>query len=170
MEKKRKVGGIVDEMITIPDKGIHSLPNTAGAVLAKVFRRFLIEGRVNKLRWADYMDSFVKLASRGMLDMRADMISVRGNTTKILSKPEFTWKVFLKAMKFLQTKRLVITITRTDWVGNTTVVEEVINFKTPTDYKELMIQDDGVDDTLDEQDSEEDEVNEYDETCGDECD
>lgn len=82
------------------------------------------------MRWNSYMDAYVKDVESGKAGIRSNLISVRGNTTKFLADDSFTWENFIKSMRFLQTKRLKITIEREDVLGRKQTVEEIISFET----------------------------------------
>ena len=119
----------VKKIINDSNKAIHEVSAKPGGILAKLFRQFLTEGNINQIRWNDLMNSYVKQVERGEAGSRANLTSVRGNTTKFLSKPSFTWTNFINALKFLQTKKLTITVTREDWHGRTYQVSETIEFR-----------------------------------------
>ena len=120
----------VTRIVDDPDKCVDEIPTTNGGILARIFRRFLIIGNVTRMRWNRYMDAYVKDVESGKAGIRSNLISVRGNTTKFLADDSFTWENFIKSMRFLQTKRLKITIEREDVLGRKQTVEEIISFET----------------------------------------
>ncbi len=118
----------VTRMLDDPDKCIDTIPETNGGILTRIFRKFLINGEVSRMRWSNFMDAYVRDVEAGKAGVRANMVSVRGNTTKFLADDSFTWENFIKALRFLQTVKLRIIIERTDTAGRVYTVEEVINF------------------------------------------
>lgn len=124
----------IERMLESGDMGVSDVPVTESSVLARIYRKFLLIGGMTSMRWVQYMNDYVKRIENENRGIRPALVSEKGNTTKVLAKDEFTWKNFIKAMKFLQTKRLRIIVERTDFAGKTHVVEEVIEFRTPPSY------------------------------------
>lgn len=133
MEEGRNMRA-VEEILDSEDKGITLASNSAegGGVLTRLFRKFLLTEGVSRMRWRTYMDQYVRLVMSTLTqEQKRGNLSVKGNTTKALCADKMTWKTFIRAMRFLQTRRLVIIIERTDYCNRTTVVKEEIVFKEP---------------------------------------
>lgn len=120
----------IDEMLATEDKGVSTTSRSAegGGVLARLYRKFLLTENITAMQWRTYMDHYVKSVEQSQGAWRQGNFSIKGNMTKALSKDELTWKTFIRAMRFLKTKRLVITVERTDSMGRTHVVKEEMYF------------------------------------------
>lgn len=99
----------MNQLLTAPDKGAGKTPGING-VLSKLFRQLLLDLNVNPMRWGALMSDFIKDVRNGVPDNRRDQTSIRGNLTKEFARPQMTWKVFMKAMRFLQVSNVKITI------------------------------------------------------------
>lgn len=119
------------QLLTAPDKGASKTQGING-VLSKLFRMIMIELNVGGMRWGTLMHEFVKDARNGVPDNRRDQTSIRGNLTKEFARPQMTWKVFMKAMRFLQVRNLKITLEIThDARENPTVVSVNVPLELP---------------------------------------
>jgi hypothetical protein len=65
---------------------------------------------VNIQRWNDYMYTFVNDPRNGYPPTKRDQQSARGNLIKEFSRPQMTWKVFMKALRFLRAKDVTIAL------------------------------------------------------------
>lgn len=81
-----------------------------GGVLSRLWCQMLKDLDVNIPRWNDYMHSFVTDPNNGFPPTKNGQTSARGNITKEFSRPAMTWKVFLKALRFLRVIRVEIAI------------------------------------------------------------
>lgn len=91
------------------DKGA-SRAHGKGGVLARLWSQMLKDLDVNVARWNDYMHTFVTDPRNGYPPTKNGQTSARGNLTKEFSRPQMTWKVFLKALSFLKVIRVEIAI------------------------------------------------------------
>jgi hypothetical protein len=57
---------------------------------------------INGSQWGALMADFIQDSRNGVPDNRKDQTSMRGNLTKEFARPQMTWKVFCKAMRFLK--------------------------------------------------------------------
>jgi len=71
-------------------------------VLSRLFRKLLLTMNVNENRWNILMHAFLNDPRNGVPNTRKDQTSMRGNLTKEFARPQMTWKVFCKAMMFMQ--------------------------------------------------------------------
>lgn len=118
----------IEKMMNDVEKHMEELPNSSGAILVKIFSKFLIMMNFNPMRYVRYMQSYVHRVSSGKTILRPDLSSIRGNMTKLLSKKSFTWENFIKAMIFLQVKHIKITVEITDMSNRKYEASEEMNF------------------------------------------
>lgn len=97
------------QLLTSPDKGVNKTPGING-ILSRLFRQLLLDNKIDGMRWGALMSDFIKDARNGIPDNRRDQTSIRGNLTKEFARPQMTWKVFMKALRFIQTTNLKITL------------------------------------------------------------
>ena len=121
----------IERILDSVDKGVSEVQFDEGGILTKIYRKFLLLENVDRLKWNNCLNAY----SRAKQGRHPEMISIKGNTIKLLSKPSFTWRNFITAMQVLQTVKLRIVIERTDIHGTTTTIEEVIYV--PTDPKDM---------------------------------
>lgn len=114
----------MNQLLTAPDKGAGKTPGING-VLSKLFRQLLVDLNVNPMRWGALMADFIKDVRNGVPDNRRDQTSIRGNLTKEFARPQMTWKVFMKAMRFLQVSNVKITLEVTHSARKNPVVTSV---------------------------------------------
>jgi hypothetical protein len=91
------------------DKGA-SRAYGAGGVLSRLWSQMLKDLGVNIQRWNDYMYTFVNDPRNGYPPTKRDQQSARGNLIKEFSRPQMTWKVFMKALRFLRAKDVTIAL------------------------------------------------------------
>jgi hypothetical protein len=91
------------------DKGA-SRAYGSGGVLSRLWAQMLKDLDVNIARWNDYMHSFVTDPRNGIAPTKKDQTSARGNLTKEFARPQMTWKVYMKALRFLQVIKVEIGI------------------------------------------------------------
>lgn len=116
----------IERILDSADKAVTEVEFDEGGILTKIYRKFLLLENVGRLKWNIYLSRYVKLKQVA----NPDMVSIKGNTIKLLSKPSFTWRNFITAMQVIQTKRLRIIVERTDLNGNVSTIEEVIDIPT----------------------------------------
>jgi len=92
-----------------PDKGMGATHGVTG-VLSRLFRSMLVELRVSPMRFSALLADYVRDKRNKVPDNRRDQSSIMGNLTKELSRPDMTWKVFCKGVRFLQYTRFEICI------------------------------------------------------------
>ena len=62
------------------------------------------------MRFSALLADYVRDKRNKVPDNRRDQSSIMGNLTKELSRPDMTWKVFCKGVRFLQYTRFEICI------------------------------------------------------------
>lgn len=93
------------KLLTAPDKGIAQTHGPNG-ILARLFRTILFDEDITPFKYMDLMDDFIRNAQAGAPINRVDLTSWRGNLTKELGKEQMSWKVFCKALRFLQAVKI----------------------------------------------------------------
>lgn len=89
-----------------------SMVHGYGGVLAGLGARIIYEMKISVPRWLSLMNDFVTDARNGaQTENQKDRTSMRGNLTKEFSRPQMTWKVFIKLLRFLQIVKFQLTIT-----------------------------------------------------------
>lgn len=121
----------VDAMLSEPGKGVDRIPRTPGGTLARLFRKFLVISNVSGMMWNRLMDDYVNMVKETRTDGKPGLISVKGNTTKVLSKKEMTIKNFIDGLRFLQSESVRIIVIRKDFRGREYTAEETIYLDNP---------------------------------------
>jgi hypothetical protein len=98
------------KLLSAPDKGISQTHGPNG-ILARLFRTILYDEDITPFRYMDLMDAFIREGQSGVPVNRVDLTSWRGNLTKELGKEQMSWKVFCKALRFLQIIKIEFQIT-----------------------------------------------------------
>lgn len=95
----------------------------ARGVLSRVFRKIMADVGVNTETWPRYMKHYLQDPKNRIAQNSKDISSARGNLVKELLRPEMSWKVFMKGLRFLGPKRVKLNIECEWWNGKTTVHE-----------------------------------------------
>ena len=99
----------MDKILSMRDPSeIHA--RGVGGVLSKLFQTILIQLQVRNTTWSSLLYDYMNDPRNRMPKDRNTQTSRRGNLMKELSDEKMTWKVFCKAMKVLQFKRIEITV------------------------------------------------------------
>lgn len=99
----------LDRMLAAPDKEVKKTSGANG-VLARLFRIILLNLNVTPARFGSLLQQYILDPRNGVPENKKDQTSARGNLTKEFYKPQMTWKVFLKAMRFLRIKKIVFIV------------------------------------------------------------
>lgn len=102
----------------------------AGGVLSRLWRQMLKDLGVNIQRWNDLMYNFVTDPRNGYPSNKRDQQSARGNLVKELARDQMTWKVFMKALRFLGVKDVTIAIECNFHNGRRSVHSTKVDFLT----------------------------------------
>ena len=114
-------------LLNDPEKGMHETYGTNG-ILAHLFRRMLRDLNVSPMRWGNLMYDFITDPRNGVPDNKKDQTSYRGNFVKEFERRQMTWKVFCKAMRFLQLMRIELVIRAHHKGGRVTEHSTFVNF------------------------------------------
>jgi hypothetical protein len=114
-------------LLNDPTKGMYETYGING-ILAHLFRRMLHDLNVNTLRWGSLMYDFITDPRNGVPDNKKDQTSMRGNFVKEFERRQMTWKVFCKAMRFLQMVRIQLIIRAHHRNGEVTEHSTFVNF------------------------------------------
>lgn len=107
-------------------------------VLSRLWRNMLDDLGINKSgKFDQLLNAYLRDGRNGIPNNRKDITSARGNLVKELTKTQMTWKVFMKAMKFLQLTEIELTITATHANGRKTVHGTKIELGGPLDLQEF---------------------------------
>jgi hypothetical protein len=108
MTAKRKTNPL-SKMLDDPNKGIY---HTFGAVgmLSRLFRTMLKDLDIGGYQFNMLMAKFLNDPQNKIPENKRDQTSNRGNLNKEFQKGTMTWKVFCKAMRFLQVRGFKLTI------------------------------------------------------------
>lgn len=99
------------------DKGL----TEARGVLTHIFRKILMERGVNSYVWDRYMRSYLQNPLNQVPQNSKDRSSARGNLNKELRRDKMSWKVFVKALRFLGPMRIKFEVHLLWGNGETTV-------------------------------------------------
>ena len=127
MVGKRKLRDLLDS----PDRGVGRASGIP-AVLSNLFRNMLGENGITPMKWRSLMDDYVQKEAKHY-DNRRDRTSIRGNLNKEFGRSRMTWKVFCKAMMFLQVRRFKIYIVAEYDGGVVRQHEYLVSFDTATE-------------------------------------
>lgn len=114
-------------LLNDPTKGMNETYGTNG-ILAHLFRRMLHDLNVSPMRWGSLMYDFITDPRNGVPDNKKDQTSWRGNFVKEFERRQMTWKVFCKAMRFLQLPRIELVIRAHHRNGKVTEHSTFVNF------------------------------------------
>lgn len=91
------------------DKEMTKTHGGAG-VLSRLLRRIFFDLGIGLQHWSSLLHEFVMDSRNGVPNTRKDQTSMRGNLTKEFAREQMTWKVFIKAMRFMKFPRIDITV------------------------------------------------------------
>lgn len=107
------------------------LVEEATGALSRLFRQILLDANVGKMLWGALMDRYLKDPRNRINQAPKDISSARGNLAKELVRTDMTWKVFNKAIRFLNPRNVKISVT-IEWQRGRTTVHEVQIYKSLT--------------------------------------
>lgn len=91
----------INKILTSPDKEVKKTFGIGG-ILSRLFRQILADLNITPSRFGSLMQDYVNDPRNSIPNNKRDQTMNRGNLIKEFSKPNMTWKVFCKAMRFLQ--------------------------------------------------------------------
>lgn len=99
----------MERLLNDPDKGVDKTYGANG-VLSSFWRTILRNLNITGPRFSSLLQDYIMDSRHGVPNNRMDQTSMRGNLTKEFAKPQLTWKVFMKALRFLQIYKIDLTI------------------------------------------------------------
>lgn len=106
------------DLLNDPDKRV----GEARGVLSVLWRQLLVVREIDGWRWDKLMRDFLADPRNGIQNNSRDRSSARGNLNKELKRDDMTWRVFLKALNFLNPVRVVFSVKITFKDGTTNEV------------------------------------------------
>lgn len=96
-----------DDLLSDPDKRVRE----ARGVLSAIWRQLLSILNVDGFQWDRLMKNYLSDARNGVRDNSRDKSSARGNINKeLLKRDDITWRVFIKALNFLDPLHVVFSV------------------------------------------------------------
>ena len=111
MSKRKKRGRVIQSatmhIVNQPDKGLNKATG-AHNVLTAAFRSLMLQINLTLPLWSRLMNDWMSDRRNNVPVTPKERTSMRGNLQKELHRERITWKVFLKAMRFMQVRRVEI--------------------------------------------------------------
>lgn len=105
-----------DDLLNDPDKRVRE----ARGVLSAIWRQFLALRNIDGFQWDRLMRNYLNDPRNGVRNNSRDRSSARGNINKeLLKRDDITWRVFLKALNFLDPVKIVFSVRVTFKDGKT---------------------------------------------------
>jgi len=124
------------DILESPDKHVHKTYGGNG-VLSRLWRQMLLNLQIGPHQFGKMLESHVTNPINGVPNNRKDQISYRGNLTKEFAKPQMTWKVFMKALRFLNILNIELILVAKHRNMKFTVHKTFINFDSRTDAQDF---------------------------------
>lgn len=106
----------LSDLLDDPNRGVHKTYGEVGT-LARLFRTILKDRNIGGYQFMLLMTKFLNDPKNNIPDNKRDQTSNRGNLNKEFQKGTMTWKVFCKAMRFLQFKNFRLILEAEDAKG-----------------------------------------------------
>lgn len=129
------------ELLTLPDRGANE-PDGPNGILARLFRIILWQLNITPMRFGKYMNDYIHDKRNRIKDTRSAHTSARGNLMKELGKPEMTFKVFMKGLRFIKVVRIEFIIKAHHPNGTTTVHATEVDLSSEEMIASFMEEDD----------------------------
>jgi hypothetical protein len=133
----------LNSLLNSPDKEV-SKTSGANGVLSRLWRQMLFDLDITLPKFGAYLQAYILDPRNGVPNNRKDQISMRGNLTKEFTRSQMTWKVFCKALRFLNIVKIELIIKAHHHNGKITRHSTFINFGGRTvnnNFNELLEQD-----------------------------
>lgn len=148
MNMKRSKRNLLTELLEDPNKGVNKTYGAVGT-LSRLFRQMLKDLNISGYQFGLLMSKFLSDPRNHIPDNKKDQTSNRGNLNKEFQKGTMTWKVFCKAMRFLQIVRFKITLEAVRENGKTTTHVVNVNLELTEPENDEFDEDDNTpDDSL----------------------
>lgn len=110
----KKKSNPIQVLLSTPGKG-KTEPGGVRGFFASFYRSILDDINMNHMWWDSLMKDWLSDYRQGAgEEPRKKITSMRGNLMKELGKPEMTWKVFFKGLRFLQPIKIEFSV-RITW-------------------------------------------------------
>jgi len=116
-------------LLTDQDKGITKTHGSNG-VLSRLWRQMLKDMNIGPSKFGALLQSYILDPRNRVPNNRKDQISTRGNLTKEFARPQMTWKVFCKALRFLNINKIKFVIEAYHANGQVSLHSTMVNFGT----------------------------------------
>lgn len=129
----------IQQLLSTTGKG-RTEPSGVRGFWAAFYRGILDDINMNHMWWEALMTDWLSDYRKGAGDQpRKKITSMRGNLIKELGKPEMTWKVFYKGIRFLQPIKVELAL-RIHWRSKNRVTEHThtIDFGKREDLASLL--------------------------------
>jgi hypothetical protein len=114
-------------ILTAPDKDVKKTFGANG-VLSRLFRQMLLDLNIGPPQFSILMAQYLADPRNAVPNNKKDQTSMRGNLNKEFSRPQMTWKVFCKALRFLQITKIEFVLQASRAVGKPTIHSTEVNF------------------------------------------
>lgn len=116
----------------------------SASVLSKMFFTIMSNMNINETRWNHLMTNYILDKANCIPNNSKDQSSARGNLSKELLKKKQTWKVFCKALRFLNISKFEFVIRAHHPNGK--ITESVV----PVSFGEMVSESEDSDDELED--------------------
>jgi hypothetical protein len=116
----------INNLLRTDDIGI-SKTSGANGVLSRLWRQILVDLNIREARFGELLQAYVLDPRNAVPNNKRDQISTRGNLNKEFGRPQMTWKVFCKALKFLNIAKIEFVINATHTNGKLTSHSTLVN-------------------------------------------
>lgn len=107
-------------------------------VLSRLFRKMLLDLGIMPPKFGSFLQDYIIDTQRNIPNNKRDQTSMRGNLTKEFAKPQMTWKVFCKALRFLQIIKIDLVIKAYHGNGMTTLHSTEVQFGNRESFAEFI--------------------------------
>jgi hypothetical protein len=128
MADRKKHKYQVEKLLALPDKGI-SQTRGIGGILARLWRETWQGLNMSPSRFESLLTDYITSANKKLPDDRVTLHLTRGNMRRELEKDTMTFKVFIKAMKFLKVQCLKVIVVLEHATGRKTSHQLDIDLK-----------------------------------------
>jgi hypothetical protein len=102
-----------------------------GGILAGLWRQILFDLDISYNQWNVLMTDHLTDPANNIEQNNRAQISERGNMVNELAKPSMTWRLFIKALRFLKVRGLDIQLTLRHANGKKTIHTRSVDFGRP---------------------------------------
>jgi hypothetical protein len=144
----KKKSNPIQTLLSTPGKG-KTEPGGVRGFFAAFYRSILDDINMNPMWWDSLMKDWLSDYRQGAgEEPRKKITSMRGNLMKELGKPEMTWKVFFKGIRFLQPIKVEFALRITWRAKRVTEHVQAIEFGERSNLAALLedLKEDGEDD------------------------